>query len=692
MTIFFNLLKKKIGLSRIGRISFISDSKNYLKTPTIALPLKPNLVHQVKSIEDFKEQSLYIISDENYLKQEVSEEIFKKTCFIYFYEGTLENFQDILNNNIEIFLTRDILPIIPFNIPTTILNKEFAINEIIFFIENVSKLLVKYPQLNFGITIKIFDFPELLYLYFKLITENENITLLNLRDLFDNLSKFRKICNAIFKIKQQLDNNLVLMGSGKIIPKDYPILVYLGIDIIDCSYSSYLASENFYDTVEYSLPIYKLQFIPCSCVACGKKLKSLLDDKYSLQKIELVCLHNLITAKNYMNKIKQYLHTEDFRAFVEKTTLDDLNLISILKILDKEYSEFIQTYTPITQKNKIIKSLGASSYFRPDFQQFRERLIKSFEPESWTKLIILFPCSAKKPYSSSKSHKKFSSILRKFPDFPDFQEIILTSPLGAIPRQLEDIYPVNSYDISVTGEWDHEELTLASSMLIDLIKKYNEKVPIICHLEGGYREIAKIAQKSLSNEFIFSIIEESITSKESLKSLEELINKYKNNYKLNEKNREKEYLLKSWNRKVEKIIDFQFNSGLGINFCSNGVITKKNKNNDKIHIFDKKQKDLIGIFKIELGQIFLTLKGALKLRPFIKNSNIIVFNGDKIKGNTLFRPGIIEFSPNLFPNSHVIILDQEKQKVIGVGEMIVGSKYIKNSKTGRIVRVYERIK
>ncbi|MFX1381450.1 MAG: PUA domain-containing protein, partial [Promethearchaeota archaeon] len=168
--------------------------------------------------------------------------------------------------------------------------------------------------------------------------------------------------------------------------------------------------------------------------------------------------------------------------------------------------------------------------------------------------------------------------------------------------------------------------------------------------------------------------------------------KYKNNYKLNEENREREYLLKSWNRKVEKIIDFQFNSGLGINFCSNGVITKKNKNNDKIHIFDKKQKDLIGIFKIELGQIFLTLKGALKLRPFIKNSNIIVFNGDKIKGNTLFRPGIIEFSPNLFPNSHVIILDQEKQKVIGVGEMIVGSKYIKNSKTGRIVRVYERIK
>ena len=95
---------------------------------------------------------------------------------------------------------------------------------------------------------------------------------------------------------------------------------------------------------------------------------------------------------------------------------------------------------------------------------------------------------------------------------------------------------------------------------------------------------------------------------------------------------------------------------------------------------------------IQRYQIYLTLKGALRLKPFIKKSNLIVFNGDKIIGNTLFRPGIIEFSQNLLPNSHVIILDQDKQNIIGVGEMIVGSRYIKNSKTGRIAQVYDRIK
>ena len=89
----------------------------------------------------------------------------------------------------------------------------------------------------------------------------------------------------------------------------------------------------------------------------------------------------------------------------------------------------------------------------------------------------------------------------------------------------------------------------------------------------------------------------------------------------------------------------------------------------------------------------MTIKGANKLAPF-KNlcSNIIVFNNEKIKGTTLFRPGIFDFSLDLVPSNNVIILDNKKKKVIGVGRLIAGSNYIKNSKHGKIVEVYERAK
>ena len=264
-----------------------------------------------------------------------------------------------------------------------------------------------------------------------------------------------------------------------------------------------------------------------------------------------------------MMKIKQYLNYEDFRAFLEKTSLDDTTIISILKILDREYFKLIRYETPITQKNKKINCLGPSSYNRPDFREFRERTIINFEPESWTTIIILLPCSAKKPYSLSKSHRLFYNVIRKFPEFPDFQEIILTSPLGAIPRQLENIYPVNSYDISVTGEWDKAEIKITSEMLINILEKYNEKIPIICHLEGDYLKIAEKAKSQLPHKFFFSEIDNKITSMASLQSFEKLIRAHINDFKPTKKTTFGNFLSKSWIRKFIKILDYQYGKGAG---------------------------------------------------------------------------------------------------------------------------------
>jgi len=365
-----------------------------------------------------------------------------------------------------------------------------------------------------------------------------------------------------------------------------------------------------------------------------------------------------------------------------------MNLISMLKILDKQCFDVIKYETPITQKTKSINCFGPSSYFRPDFQEFRERTINNFTPEPSTTLIIILPCSSKKPYSESKSHRQFYKIIRKFPDFPNFQEIILTSPLGAIPRQLENIYPVNSYDISVTGYWDNEELSIAADMLVKILEKYDNSIPIICHLEGGYLEIIKKAQKKLRHNFYFSKIHEKLTSIDSLDSLENLIKKHKNKFPQITKNQNKTYLSKTWTRKFVKILDYQFGVGSGIKILSNGLIIRRNKYGNKINLIDPKSKELIGVFKRTIGQIALTIEGAKRLAPF-SDSNIIVFNDNKISGNTLFRPGIIEYSNNLLPSNFVIILDNKKENIIGLGQLIIGSKYLKNSKNGRIVQIYE---
>jgi len=691
MNFFFEILDKKIGYSRRGRINLSKDAKNYIHTPNILIPMKSLLMNHLNFLEFFEKHEVFKISKDIYLKISFLREKFRNVGFVYIHSGTLENFQEIIHENIEIFSEENVLPIIPFNNPTTSVSKGFAENEITIYLERVSKILKLYPKLRLGLSIRIFDYPELFQMYFSLIENNVNIVFLNLVDLFDNFTNFRKIIKIISEIKQEFDNNLILMASGRILPKHYPILIYLGIDLIDSSFLLYISSENFYDTIEYLLPLYKLKELPCSCIACKGNLKNILGQKDSTEKTEQLILHNLISSKVYMNKINQYLKTEDYRAFVEKSSLDDINIVSILKLLDKEYYNNIKYETPLAQESKVVKSFGPSSYFRPDFREFRERVISNFEAEPWTKLILLLPCSSTKPYSESKSHKKFHNIIRKFPDFPDFQEIILTSPLGAIPRQLENIYPVNSYDISVTGDWDEEEITIASNMLVKLINKYNSNIPVITHLpEGDYQEIVKRALQNLDNEFYFTNIQRNLTSSGSLKSLEELINKLKDQYFPHVQISTN--LLKTWTRKFVKIADYQFWEGFGVQLFSEGIKTKRNKINSQIGIFNMNDNKLIGKFLPKTGQLELTLKGVEKVSPHDITSNFLVFNGINITGNTLFRPGVVEYSPHLRPMDHVFILDEYKNEIIGLGQMIVGSKYLEKSKTGRVANIYEKIK
>ncbi len=689
MVYFFELIKNGMGFSRIGKIKLSKSFKNSMNTPNIIIPFNQFLANNAEFIDSFGCQEIFLITETKYLKDEFLNKRFIDSIFIFAYDGTLNRFQEILEEKKQIFQSSNIIPIIPFNIPTTSINKEFSNQEIQKHLEKAEKILFDYPDIDFGISIKLFEYSELFNLYIPIIRHNSNIKILNFPDLFHNLARYRKIIELIIEIRGNLDNNLVLMVSGKLVSNYLPILIYLGFDLIDSSYLLSISLENYYDSIESLLPIYKMKFLPCNCSSCNGKLGALLGDKHSIEKIDLLCYHNLITINNYMKKTLQYLHTEDIRAFIEKTSFNDLNFISLLKILDKNYFKYIKGYTKLIQKNKIINCLGPSSYYRPDFVHFRNKVINNFEPENWTKLIIIFPCSAKKPYSQSKSHRIFQKITRKYPEFPTIQEIILTSPLGAIPRQLEDIYPVNSYDISVTGEWNEEEIEIASDMLYNLLIKYDKGIPIICHLDGGYLEIIEEAKKNLNYNFIYTNIKDHPTSVESMNSLNILIQKYISEFIPKTKNSEDSYLSNSWIRKFIKIIDYQFGKGFGIKLISKNLKYRRNKKYTKMELFNSETKEKLGIFESSTGKINLTIKGAEKIAFMDNFSNYIIFDGNQIKGNTLFRVGIIYFSPNLLPDDNVCVFDKEKKKVIAVGNMIIGSEYIKNTTSGRVVKFYE---
>jgi len=68
-------------------------------------------------------------------------------------------------------------------------------------------------------------------------------------------------------------------------------------------------------------------------------------------------------------------------------------------------------------------------------------------------------------------------------------EVVLTSPLGLVPRELESLYPACCYDVPVTGHWSAEEREVLEEMLSWYLRSFSGEV--VCYAGGAYAEVAE---------------------------------------------------------------------------------------------------------------------------------------------------------------------------------------------------------
>ena len=90
-------------------------------------------------------------------------------------------------------------------------------------------------------------------------------------------------------------------------------------------------------------------------------------------------------------------------------------------------------------------------------------------PEGLDSILILLPCSARKPYRLSKSHGRFIRAIGT----SACHEVMVTSPLGLVPRDLEEVWPAGHYDVPVTGDWTGDELSRIRRMFQSLVERHN---------------------------------------------------------------------------------------------------------------------------------------------------------------------------------------------------------------------------
>src|SRR5207249_10089777 len=100
------------------------------------------------------------------------------------------------------------------------------------------------------------------------------------------------------------------------------------------------------------------------------------------------------------------------------------------------------------------------SLHRREILRLRRRVRGRYRKPPSARVLLPLPCSARKPYSASRSHRRFRGAILASANPSVVHEVVVTSPLGLIPRELERFHPARDYDIPVTGDWSRDEAAI----------------------------------------------------------------------------------------------------------------------------------------------------------------------------------------------------------------------------------------
>ncbi len=292
----------------------------------------------------------------------------------------------------------------------------------------------------------------------------------------------------------------VVYAAASGLPLTLRCLIYLGTDLVDNVLAIAKAYSGLYFLGDVEVHVEKLQKLPCNCVHCRGRVIDEVDNLH-----ETVAKHNTEMLRMEVEKCRRLILNEELRNYVEAKVKLNPEHTAALRLSDalRDHSHF-----PRFRRSRCNFSAAESSN-RFEVRYFFERALECYEPFSDT--VLLLPCTARKPYLSSRTHRALRSRVRV-----DVNEIIISSPL-VVPREFELLYPAVNYDTPVTGHWSDEEISFVSGWLKKFLEKGGFK-KVVAHVTGGYRRVVERVENEIDAEVVYTA-ENDILSAESIERL-----------------------------------------------------------------------------------------------------------------------------------------------------------------------------
>jgi archaeosine synthase len=300
------------------------------------------------------------------------------------------------------------------------------------------------------------------------IARPELLVLGNARVLWNDPAALVETVRAV---RTEVGAEPLLWGPRLALPHRLPILAYLGFDLLDTTEGEIRAAAGeFLDLTLGSRPE------PpdpvgrgCDCPGCTGPAEPPL------------VAHARVQYRRAQLEVRAAIARGALRDLVEARLASEPATAELLRYADRELAGLLEAHTPVVGSGSRSYVL-AEALRRPEMQRFRDRLVERYRPPPSKRVLLLVPCSRTKPYRRSASHRRFAAAWDGLVGASRLHVVSVSSPIGLVPRELEDVYPARHYDIPVTGEWTAEERALLRRELAHLLATGSYR-HVVAHLD-----------------------------------------------------------------------------------------------------------------------------------------------------------------------------------------------------------------
>ena len=289
---------------------------------------------------------------------------------------------------------------------------------------------------------------------------------------------------AVVETKRELAPDVALYLPGVATPRNVATLAYAGVDLFDAKRVRVQGQQGRYLTAEGEYRRSELDDL-------GERPGAFPSDP-PLPELDRDAIqsHNEAALDAELSTVRARIRQGRLRDYVEGQARHDQWLTATLRELDDEW-EYLEQRAPVARAAELAATTE-DTLRRVEIRRFADRVTSRYRPRFDDHPLVLLPCSARKPYSTSQSHRQFRDAI-------DYRGhvVVLTSPVGVVPQELEVTYPAQHYDAAVTGRWTDGEVGFVSEVL----SRYLDRADydrIVAHVPADYRPVVERAVEGRS--------------------------------------------------------------------------------------------------------------------------------------------------------------------------------------------------